>query len=91
MVNEIAEEFDVTPIIIQCVAPENIVKTWLEERLKTKTVSDGRWEIYQSQKKIFEPFKIKKNNYLIIDMSKDSFEERKENFNSILLKINGIL
>ena len=91
MVNEIAEEFDVTPIIIQCVAPENIVKKWLEERLKTKTVSDGRWEIYQSQKKIFEPFKIKKNNYLIIDMSKDSFEERKENFNSILLKINGIL
>jgi len=86
MVDEIAKEFSIKPFFIQCTAPDYIIKNWLKDRQKTRTVSDGRWDIYIYQKKIFESFLLK-NNHLIIDMSKDSFEERKEFFNSILLKV----
>ncbi len=86
MLNKAAEEFNIEPIYIQCTAPDKIVKKWLNERLKTKTVSDGRWEIYKFQKKTFESFDSG-DNYLIVDMSKDSFEDRTNFFNMIQSKI----
>ena len=61
MVNKLAEELNIIPIFIQCIAPDIMVKTWLKERMKTKSVSDGRWEIYKSMKKNFEQFTYKKN------------------------------
>lgn len=90
LIDDISIEFGITPIFIQCTAPDDIVKNWLQERLKTKTVSDGRWEVYQHQKKNFDTF-LERKNQLVIDMSKDSFEERKEILNSILLKVNEVL
>ena len=59
MVNELSEELNIIPLFIQCTAPDNVVKVWLEDRMKTETVSDGRWEIYKSQKKFFEPFSLR--------------------------------
>ena len=90
LIDDISIKFGITPIFIQCTAPDDIVKNWLQERLKTKTVSDGRWEVYQHQKKNFDTF-LGRKNQLVIDMSKDSFEERKEILNSILLKVNEVL
>lgn len=41
---------------IECRCPEDVLKERLEKRLsETGEASDGRWEIYQAQKKDFDP------------------------------------
>ena len=43
-------------VVIECVCPEDEIKSRLDRRAhKTKEPSDGRWEIFQSQKADFEP------------------------------------
>jgi aminoglycoside phosphotransferase family enzyme/predicted kinase len=90
MINKIAKKYEIRPIYVQCICPEIIIKKWLDDRLRTKTVSDGRWEIYKSQKKIFEPVPIKEN-IVKIDMSKNTFEKRMKNFNDILSITKGVI
>ena len=88
MVRRITKENNAILITIQCVCPENIVKKWLEKRIKTKTASDGRWEIYVTQKKTYEKF-TDDENYIIADMSKNRYENRINLFKNIFEKINN--
>jgi hypothetical protein len=52
---KLAEETNSDLFILECVLDEAAVKQRLEHRLGTETASDGRWEIYELQKKKFEP------------------------------------
>lgn len=88
MVKNITEENKAFLIPIRCNCPDNVVKKWLEERLKKKSVSDGRWEIYQNQKKTFEPFDTNED-HLDIDTSIESFEYRMDFFQRIINMIRG--
>jgi aminoglycoside phosphotransferase family enzyme/predicted kinase len=87
---ELINDLKINPIFIQCTAPDDIVEEWLKNRLKTRTVSDGRWEIYLHQKKNYDKF-INKKNHIIIDMSKNLYEDRIKNFYTILAKIKEVL
>jgi hypothetical protein len=60
-----------------------VAKTWLDKRMNERSVSDGRWEIYLTMEKTFEPYDVS-DHPLIIDMSKDSFEEQIGQFKMIL-------
>jgi len=86
MARKIAKENNALFIPIQCICPDDVVKKWLEERLKKKTVSDGRWEVYLSQKKTFEPF-TSEEIHVKIDTSKESYDSRMESFRKILAMI----
>jgi len=73
-------------IIIYCNVPEEIVKKYLNNRLNKKTVSDGRWEIYEKQKHSFE--KIKDDfKFVDIDISKKDFDYQIKKFFEINNKI----
>jgi len=87
MARKIAKENNALFIPIQCTCPDDVAKKWLEERLKKKTVSDGRWEVYLSQKKTFEPF-TSEEIHIEIDTSKESYESRMESFRKILAMVN---
>ena len=75
-------------LIINCTCPEDKVKLYLEKRVKKKSISDGRWEIYLKQKDSFEPFS-NKDNIVEIDISKKSFDYQIGIFNEIFKKCNG--
>lgn len=51
---ELARECDVPLTILECRAPESVIKERIEKRLQEGTASDGRWEIFQRQKTYFE-------------------------------------
>ncbi|MFO8078644.1 MAG: AAA family ATPase, partial [Thermoplasmatota archaeon] len=80
---KLAEENNAFFVPIECICPEDIAAQWLQERLKKKTVSDGRWEIYQQQKKTFESFN-ESEDHIIIDMANDDYEYRLQKFEEIL-------
>jgi hypothetical protein len=67
---------------IWCICPDDVVKRRLEERMKKKSVSDGRWEIYCRQKETFQPFKG--GNYVEFDTSEESYEYRMNFFRKIV-------
>lgn len=55
-VREMAEEMGVNCLFVQCICGDDEVKKRLVKRASDpQAVSDGRWEIYQAQKKSFEP------------------------------------
>jgi aminoglycoside phosphotransferase family enzyme/predicted kinase len=62
--------------VIHCETPDQIVKQRLDQRLKEKTISDGRWEIYQAQKKTFEPFKNPQGIHLDLDTGNETYDYR---------------
>ena len=76
-------------LIVQCVCPDAVVKKRLEERVKKKSVSDGRWEIYQQQKTSFEPF-TSNENMLTMDTSDESYNYRMGFFRLILSRVNEV-
>lgn len=86
LARRIAEKHNACFVAIHCICSEELVKKWLEERLKEKTVSDGRWEIYQSQKKTFEPF-TQDEKHIVFDMAKETYEERMQGFKQILTQV----
>ena len=86
MAQEIADKNDAIFILIQTIAPDNIVKNWLDIRLKKKTVSDGRWEVYINQKKTFEPY-LSQEKPLIVDTSQGEYKPRLETFWKILKRV----
>lgn len=54
-VRRMADDFGVKWVFIQCVCHEDEVKNRIEKRSQDpESVSDGRWEIYQSQQKTYE-------------------------------------
>lgn len=54
MALRLAQECDIPLVILECRAPEAVIKERLKQRLREETVSDGRWEIFQRQKSFFE-------------------------------------
>ncbi|MFH1101419.1 MAG: AAA family ATPase [Methanobacteriota archaeon] len=76
-------------ILVYCRCPDAVVKHRLLERVKKKSISDGRWEIYLRQKETFESF-TKKENALEMDTSQTSSEYRQGFFISLLNKVQGM-
>jgi predicted kinase len=75
---------------IQCVCPDDVVKKRLENRLKKKSVSDGRWEIYLQQKTTFEPFSSEEDS-LTMDTSDESYEYRMSFFRLLLSHVGEVI
>ncbi|MBI2836293.1 MAG: AAA family ATPase [Chloroflexi bacterium] len=68
---ELAQKMGADFFVIECTLSEEQVRQRLTQRLEEGTVSDGRWEIYEPQKKSFEPVvEVSTPNYAIIDTSK---------------------
>jgi aminoglycoside phosphotransferase family enzyme/predicted kinase len=81
---ELAEKLGADLFIIECTLDEADIKKRLERRLKEGSVSDGRWEIYQPQKKSFELVnEATPPKHAIIDTSKPLAE----NIRQILDKV----
>lgn len=58
-------------MLVECVCPEATVMERLEKRTaQAGQVSDGRWELYETQKKLFEPVEeIQSEEYVRADTS----------------------
>jgi hypothetical protein len=76
-------------IFLYCNCPENKIKEYLEDRIKKKSISDGRWEIYLKQKDSFEQFD-EKYNFVEIDISKKSFRYQIKVFKELFDKVSGV-
>ena len=74
-------------LIIYTTCPESIIKKYLEKRVKKRSISDGRWEIYIKQKNSFE--KIKNKSFVEIDISNISYDYQIKIFRTILNIINN--
>ena len=67
---KLAQEANADFMAIECVLDESITKHRLEQRLKEGSVSDGRWEIYESQKQDFHKImELPQQNHIIVDTS----------------------
>jgi len=67
---KLARETKADFIAIECILDENTIKRRLEQRLKEGSVSDGRWEIYASQKQDFHKImELPQQNHIIVDTS----------------------
>ena len=77
----LAEETGADFLIIECTLDEESIKQRLARRLEQETTSDGRWEIYEPQKKAFAPVvEASPQKHAIIDTS----EPLEENIRQIL-------
>lgn len=65
-----AREQGVRIFIIECICDEKTVKSRLTERMEKKEVSDGRWEIYEAQKKAFEEITDNEGRLIRIDTAR---------------------
>jgi aminoglycoside phosphotransferase family enzyme/predicted kinase len=90
MVRHVAAKYHATLVEIQCVCPDDVVKKRLENRLKKKSVSDGRWEIYLQQKTTFEPFSSEEDS-LTMDTSDESYEYRMSFFRLLLSHVGEVI
>lgn len=86
MAQHIARKHHAACVMVHCICPDIVVHKRLEDRLKKKSVSDGRWEIYLAQKKTFEPFTAEENT-LVIDTSEESYVERMRFYQLLLPQI----
>jgi aminoglycoside phosphotransferase family enzyme/predicted kinase len=84
---DVANKNNAIFIILYCSCPEEFVKKYLENRIKKKSISDGRWEIYVKQKDSFEKFESKEN-FIEIDISNKSYDYQIKVFREILKRIN---
>jgi len=66
----LAEEVGADFFIVECTLDEESVKQRLAQRLEQASVSDGRWEIYEPQRRRFDPvIAVPETNHVIIDTS----------------------
>lgn len=86
MACHMARKYNALLLMIQCICPDTVVKKRLEDRLKGKSVSDGRWEIYLSQKTTFEPFSSEEI-CLTLDTSEESYTYRMNFFHQLLSQV----
>lgn len=57
---------------VECRLDEKATRERLERRIREGSVSDGRWEIYESQKRAFEPAdELSPQNHVILDTAND--------------------
>jgi aminoglycoside phosphotransferase family enzyme/predicted kinase len=62
--------------IVECRLDEVNVKDRLAQRLKGNSVSDGRWEIYEPQKKKFEPVtEVSQEKHYVVDTAQALFNQ----------------
>jgi aminoglycoside phosphotransferase family enzyme/predicted kinase len=81
---KLAEESGAEFFIVECCLDEKTIKQRLARRLEEGSTSDGRWEIYPSQKRAFEPVaEVSPQKHAIIDTSKPVAE----NIRQVLDKI----
>ena len=67
---KLAEALGANFIVLECVLDEETIKKRLEQRLARETTSDGRWEIYEIQKQIFESItELLPRQHFILDTS----------------------
>ncbi len=85
----VAENTNSSFLILNTVCPEKIVKKYLKERVKKKSISDGRWEIYVKQKDSFDHPKEDEQS-VEIDISNKSFEYQIDKFMQIIENIKPI-
>ena len=90
MMHHVAAKYHATLVRVQCVCPDIVVKKRLEDRLRKKSVSDGRWEIYLEQKTTFEPFSSEED-CLTMDTSDESYEYRMSFFRLLLSHIGEVI
>ncbi len=80
---ELSDQTNSNFLILNTVMPEKKVKNYLQKRVQKKSISDGRWEVYEKQKDSFE--KLSSNEkYIQIDVSNNSFDYQLKVFNKIL-------
>jgi len=80
----LAEEMGADFLIIECTLDEESIKQRLAQRLEQGSASDGRWEIYQPQKRAFETVvEVPPQKHVIIDSSKPV----EENIRRVLDKV----
>jgi uncharacterized protein len=66
--SDIARKTQADFVILECRLSEEHTRQRLARRLKNRSVSDGRWEIYEPQKKKFEPVtEVNSPGYFLID------------------------
>ncbi len=75
-------------VIIYCRCPDDIVKKRLDDRIKKKSVSDGRWEIYVKQKQAFEAFEPNEH-FFTIDTSQTNAEYRLNFYTTLVYSLLG--
>ena len=82
MISSVADKQGATLIQLHCSCDDSVAQARLHQRVQSKSVSDGRWEIYHQQKKSFEPFN-KKEKVVLFDTGKDSYTYRMKMFSTI--------
>ncbi len=86
LAQKVAARHNARFVALHCVSPDHVVKQWLEERLKRKTATDGRWEVYIAQKESYEALGADEP-HLQIDMSNQNYDYRMKQFETILRSI----
>jgi len=89
MARQIASKNHASLLIVQCTCPDEVVQKRLEERVKKKSISDGRWEIYLSQKATFEPLSPREHA-LQVDTSEGSYQYQMDFFRLLLSKVSEV-
>ncbi len=70
--------------VIECTLDEKTARERLDRRVRRGSVSDGRWEIYESQRQAFEPVcELSSENHVILDTSLP----RDESINTVIERI----
>jgi len=85
----LAHEIKVPLVVIQCVCEPSVVKRRLEKRLKEKSVSDGRWEIYQHQINTMDPYE-KLPHYIEFNTGKEDYKYRMQWFNKLVTLVKKV-
>ncbi len=83
----LAEKNNADFLILYCNCPEKKVKNYLENRVKKKSISDGRWEIYIEQKNSYE--KPLSKDAIEIDVSVNDLDYHLKIFNKVIQKLYG--
>jgi hypothetical protein len=67
-----ADEANANFLCIEVVCPDDVIKTRLERRAKSSTISDGRLELFPQHKASFEEIReLDKAEHVILDTSKE--------------------
>jgi aminoglycoside phosphotransferase family enzyme/predicted kinase len=90
MAAHIAGKHQAKVVIVQCICPDAIIKKRLDDRVRKKSVSDGRWEIYQVQKTTFEPFTVDEKCHTI-DTSNESYDYRMSFYQQLIAQVNEVV
>jgi aminoglycoside phosphotransferase family enzyme/predicted kinase len=82
LASSLAHQLRLPLIAIQCICEPSVVKKRLKNRMQEKTVSDGRWEIYQQQKKTIDPFDSF-SHYIEFDTGNPEYTYRMKQFTKL--------